>query len=219
MLKSVYDTDDNGIVDEAEDIAGTPNPDEYYGTDATGTKGFYPLPTTGTGDMTKAVYDTDDNGIVDSSEEVAGATNALDYYGTDDTNTKGFYSLPTAVSDILANNPIEIGDALIISSNLYPPIITVDEDDYNPTGLDTAAVVYLQASANISLTGLEAGQDGRVIFMSNVGTKQIKLESNNANSLAPNRFLLNVDLILKPSNGVTLLYSDFLQRWTVLNIS
>jgi hypothetical protein len=41
MLKSVYDANDSGVVDSAEAIAGTPGNLKFYGTNATGVKGFY----------------------------------------------------------------------------------------------------------------------------------------------------------------------------------
>jgi hypothetical protein len=41
MLKSVYDANGSGVVDSAEAIAGTPGNLKFYGTNATGTKGFY----------------------------------------------------------------------------------------------------------------------------------------------------------------------------------
>ena len=53
MLKSTYDTDNDGIVDQAEvafvadlatNITGSPSANQYYGTNASGTKGFYNLP-------------------------------------------------------------------------------------------------------------------------------------------------------------------------------
>jgi len=44
MLKSVYDTDNNGIVDEAEAISGSTSANQYYGTNANNIKGFYNLP-------------------------------------------------------------------------------------------------------------------------------------------------------------------------------
>lgn len=52
MLKSIYDTNNDGIVDLAKDISGTPTTNQYYGTNATGTKGFYNLPTSTTNDIT-----------------------------------------------------------------------------------------------------------------------------------------------------------------------
>lgn len=95
MLKSVYDPDDNGIVDEAENITGTTDPLQYYGTDALNNKGFYDFPPAGLGDMQKSVYDTDNDGIVDASESISGITTPNQYYGSDAMNMKGFHNLPT----------------------------------------------------------------------------------------------------------------------------
>lgn len=49
MDRSVYDTNNNGVVDEASAIAGSPEPLNYYGTNDAGTKGFYTLPAGGSG--------------------------------------------------------------------------------------------------------------------------------------------------------------------------
>ena len=57
MLKSVYDSNDDGIVSAAAavDGVGSAGNDKYYGTNATGTPGFYDLPAGGSGgdDKTK----------------------------------------------------------------------------------------------------------------------------------------------------------------------
>jgi len=42
----------------------TPGNSKYYGTDASGTRGYHSLPS-GVGDMTKAVYDADENNTID----------------------------------------------------------------------------------------------------------------------------------------------------------
>ena len=94
MEKSTYDTDDNGIVDAAESISGSPGNGRYYGTDGSGTKGFYSLPA-GTGDMTKLVYDSNDDGIVDIAAALSGTPGNSKYYGTDVSGTKGYFDLPT----------------------------------------------------------------------------------------------------------------------------
>lgn len=45
MVKTIYDTNNNGIVDSAESISGNPNSLQYYGTPTGGTtKGFYNFP-------------------------------------------------------------------------------------------------------------------------------------------------------------------------------
>jgi hypothetical protein len=46
MRKSVYDTNNNGIVDSAEKVEGIQNAGDsyYYGTNSEGTSGFFPIP-------------------------------------------------------------------------------------------------------------------------------------------------------------------------------
>lgn len=44
MNKSIYDTNNSGIVDSAESISGSPSLNQYYGTNSSGIKGFYNLP-------------------------------------------------------------------------------------------------------------------------------------------------------------------------------
>lgn len=49
MLKSTYDTDNDGIVDSSEAVngVGTAGNSKYYGTNSGGTPGFYDLPSGG----------------------------------------------------------------------------------------------------------------------------------------------------------------------------
>ena len=96
MTKIVYDTNDDGTVDsadlatEATNVAGTPTPTQYYGTNAGGVKGFYDLVVSG-GDV--------------QSGEIEGST----------FTTKGFdLGNIAALSRILVKE-----DALIKSIKLY----------------------------------------------------------------------------------------------------
>lgn len=68
MTKAVYDSNDDGRVDSADfaesansanEVAGAPAIEQYYGTDSSGTKGFHDLPAGGSGSSTfKALTDT-----------------------------------------------------------------------------------------------------------------------------------------------------------------
>jgi hypothetical protein len=101
MLKSIYDTNNDGVVNLAQDLAGIIPANKYYGTDSNGFKGFFTFPTgLGTGDMTKAIYDTNNNGIVDFSSDISGSTLVNQYYGTNASNIKGFYNLPPSGGDM-----------------------------------------------------------------------------------------------------------------------
>jgi hypothetical protein len=107
MLKSIYDTNDNGIVDLSAAtnlVLGTTTANQYYGTNASNVKGFYTLPSS-SGDMTKAIYDTNDNGIVDQAAAISGSTTANQYYGTNGSNVKGFYTLPSDLNVLVNGLP------------------------------------------------------------------------------------------------------------------
>jgi hypothetical protein len=184
--------------------------------------------------MYKSVYDTNDNGKVDVAEladyattsgtsnttlSVSGTTLPLDYYGTNDSNIKGYYPLVEAVQSVIENNPITIGESLVISSNLTPPIITGNVNNYYPIGLDTTTVIFISSTGNYNISGLKALQDGRLLIIINIGSFQIKFLNNSALSLAENRFYLQLDAIMKPGNGGLFVYSTSLQRWTLVSLT
>lgn len=103
MLKSVYDTNDDGIVNEADYAANAGQAttalsagsattadsaavaasvqginaaglNKYYGTNSGGAAGFYDIPTEQfLGDMEKSVYDTNDDGTVDAADTASTA--------------------------------------------------------------------------------------------------------------------------------------------------
>ena len=89
MAKSVYDTDDNGIVDNAEKLEG--HAASYFAqathshaiADVNGLQAAL----NDTGDIKKSVYDTNENGIVDNAEKLGGKEPA-------------YYATATAVSDL-----------------------------------------------------------------------------------------------------------------------
>lgn len=107
MTKAVYDSNDDGRVDSADyaeeanlanEVAGAPAIEQYYGTDSSGTKGFHDLPAgggggSGDGDMKKATYDTDNNGIVDNAEAVGGVAESELAHRSEKT-TAGTGTLP-----------------------------------------------------------------------------------------------------------------------------
>jgi len=75
MYKAVYDTDNDGVVDNAEKLGGKTesqlNVDKVDGYDASAFA-LYNHTHTGMGDMLKSVYDTDDDGVVDNAERIDG---------------------------------------------------------------------------------------------------------------------------------------------------
>jgi hypothetical protein len=87
------------------------------------------------------------------------------------------------------------------------------QNDYNPTNLDQAALLVLAATAGgLTLTGLQGGVAGRLLWLVNGGTNSFTLTAESASSTAANRFTTGPTLI---SDAMYLLvYLD--SRWKVV---
>jgi len=111
MKKSVYDADNDGIVDVAkslDDSIFTGNL-EYFGTDGSGNVGVHTLPVYG--DMFKTTYDTNDDGKVNSADvadSLSGTPGTNEYYGTDGVGTKGYHALPPVGGDYSQRLPFNL---------------------------------------------------------------------------------------------------------------
>lgn len=91
---------------------------------------------------------------------------------------------------------------------LTPDQILADQNDYEPTGIDTATVLRLSSDAARVITGLVPGDF--VIF--NVGSFDITLSAENVLSVAENRFALIGDLVIPPNGSATLWYDEVSAR-------
>ncbi|MDN3278772.1 hypothetical protein QWJ07_31235 [Frankia sp. RB7] len=107
---------------------------------------------------------------------------------------------------------------------LTPAQITVNQNDYSPTGLKHAAALVLTTDASRNVTGLVAasatdGTDGREVTIYNAGSNNLVLQDQNASSSAANRFDLGgADVTLGPKQSLTLRYrtQGSLNRWEVV---
>ena len=104
-----------------------------------------------------------------------------------------------------------------ITSVLTPATILAHTHDYNPTGLSTAIAVRISSDNNYDLTGITAQVDGTILYLFNVGAKDIKLKNNNTNSIAINRFLITGDKTLKPNNTAQLFYDGVSNMWRIIS--
>lgn len=116
---------------------------------------------------------------------------------------------------IVIDNPVLVNSSFNFSSPLYPAQITANQNDYNPAGLDTTNIIFLNSNGSINITGLTAPtvQDGRFIIIINNGTKNITLTDNSASSTAANRFNFNGNTLLNPNEGVIIVYDVLNSRW------
>lgn len=108
----------------------------------------------------------------------------------------------------------DLSGKLVASSVISPGGLAEDQDDYGPPGIDTAFFVRLTASEEVSITGLDAGnEDGRLLHLHNIGSEDITLKDESEGSEAANRFSLGADLILGNDAGVFIQYDATSSRW------
>jgi hypothetical protein len=106
----------------------------------------------------------------------------------------------------------------LMCNEITPPALTVDTDDYNPTGLATATVIILDASAAINLTGIVSGNQCYLVLYNN-STFNIKLIKEGAGSALANRFSINPGggVNLQPQEAINLFYSTTISRWVLVS--
>lgn len=102
------------------------------------------------------------------------------------------------------------------AGDITPAAIGTNQNNYDPTGLSTATVLRLSASANINITGLAGGADGRLIVVQNVGVSgfNITLEDSSGSSSAENRFALGTgNVALTDGDSITIIYDGTASIW------
>ena len=121
-----------------------------------------------------------------------------------------------------SNKLLNMGEENIAQSAVIsPPSFAVNQNNYNPTSLQTASVLRLTATANSNITGITAPDTARwkklIIF--NISASNITLTDADAGSLAANRFNFNGNKILNENEGFVLLYDQTSQRWRAFGLS
>lgn len=102
----------------------------------------------------------------------------------------------------------------IIRGIITPATLSTSQDDYNPTGLDTATILRLTASSPVNITGLAGGTQGRMITLINTVGETITLQREDAGSSAGNRFAFsNASIALADFDTITLWYDATSSRW------
>ncbi len=122
-------------------------------------------------------------------------------------------SLSFSVLTILSEN-------LALTGDITPSSLAANQNNYTPSGAYTTASTLRQASsANVDITGLTGGSDGRIIIFHNIGTFDITLKNQDGSSTAANRFALNADVVLAANNSALLQYDSTASRWRVVSTS
>ncbi len=95
-----------------------------------------------------------------------------------------------------------------------PSQLTANQNNYNPTGLSSAAVLRLSSDASRNITGIYGGAEGREIVILNVGSQNVVLKNADAGSDAANRFSIGADITLAGGGqGVVIWYDAVTSTW------
>lgn len=122
----------------------------------------------------------------------------------------GFTFPATNSSDVL------FADAVSVIS---PPQITADQNDYQPTNAQNAAIWRVTANATRAITGIPAGRTQQMITLVNIGGNTINLPDSSALSTFGNRFntpTFNRGFILGSDRAVTMTYDPVNSVWQIL---
>ncbi|MEZ4941836.1 MAG: hypothetical protein R3D58_13230 [Saprospiraceae bacterium] len=111
------------------------------------------------------------------------------------------------------------GGGSAYTEEITPAQITADQNNYNPTGLSTAAVIRLSTDGTFrKITGLAGGASKRAITLLNVGSYTVLLKNESTSSSAGNRFSFDGDdVFIFPGDGVQLYYDNTTSRWRCLS--
>jgi hypothetical protein len=93
--------------------------------------------------------------------------------------------------------------------------ITANTNNLVVPDIETAIVLRLTSTGNFSLTGLVPFNNAKawMLFIVNVGVKNIIFPDNSASSAAQNRWLLGANKTIQPNEGIICFYDPISNRW------
>lgn len=154
-----------------------------------------------------------ENTTIDGSENIYDMIFAnVDSFAIQDTTS---FDINTLAS---ATNGMSIRGKIAIKGAMSPAQITSDQNNYSPTDLNLHSVLRISSDASRTITGLDIGYEGRIIYIFNVGTNNIILSNENASSTAANRFKIGSDITIGADRGVQLWYDTTSSRWRAVSI-
>lgn len=163
------------------------------------------------------VYAGDPNGSVAGSAGSVGGSSASVLFDIVNRviwvcTTTG--SAPTAVWTQMGSN---LTGTVSFSSVVSPPALAADQNNYAPVSFSTAAHLRQDSSADVAITGLDAGTAGRMLVWTNISATYAQtLKAENTSSTAANRFALQGDLTVEPGQSVWLWYDTTTARWRAI---
>lgn len=154
-----------------------------------------------------------ENTTIDGSENIYDMIFAnVDSFAIQDTTS---FDINTLAS---TTNGMSIRGKIAIKGAMSPAQITSDQDNYSPVDLNLHSILRISSDASRTITGLDIGYEGRIIYIFNIGANNIVLSNENASSTATNRFKIGSDITITPDRGVQLWYDTTSSRWRAVTI-
>jgi len=119
----------------------------------------------------------------------------------------------------MSANAVTVTGTFALSGDISPTILAASQNDYNPAGLSSAAVIRQDLSASVNITGLQGGADGRIVILMNISSAyNMTLKNASASSSAASRFSIWQDAVIEPGQSATLIYDATASRWKAISI-
>jgi hypothetical protein len=121
-----------------------------------------------------------------------------------------------APASIATTGDVSVGGGLITPNIIAPTALAANTNNWNPTGLVTAAVIMLASNGAYDLTGLAVPYNGSRILLVNNSEYTITLKFNSGFSSSPNRFFManGADIILRKYGAVEMVNAGNI--WCIL---
>lgn len=110
---------------------------------------------------------------------------------------------------------ISLESGIVLGTAVTPPALTGNTNNLVIANIQTAIIIRLSSTGNHGLTGLVPFNDNKawMLFLTNVGTRNIILKNNDAASSANNRFLIGGNKKIQQDEGILLFYDPISKRW------
>lgn len=172
----------------------------------------------------------------DSFERLSGSGNLIvgSLIGTDELRLGSLTGLTRAMNDLHVDGDLdmEAGDILDAGdinmdgplvgrsfTTISPTAIAAQQNNYDPTGFDTADIVLVTLTGDQTITGFAApaaGENHEVLVVNDDGgSDELTIADQSTSSTTTNRVICpdGEDLVLKPGEAAKLIYDDDPSRW------
>jgi len=113
--------------------------------------------------------------------------------------------------------------AILGGGEFTPSQITSNQNNFSTTNTDenSIGVLRLSSDASRTITGLASGEQGRFIYLFNVGSFDIVLANQSVSSSASNRIITGTgaSLTMEADDVSFLYYDSTTSRWRIVSFS